>query len=202
MPLGRKIVIFGPSGSGKSTLGRQLGAPLGLPVLELDAVFHAHPNWVDLTPDEFRAQVSGFLARHPGGWVIDGNYSDVRGIVLPLADSAIWLKLPFRTVYRRLAWRTVSRSFAGAELWNGNRESLRQTFLSKESMLVWGIHAWRRHHVKVALALRAGGHQARPYLLRTPGQVRYLVDQATPEPPGSATMPGHMQREAELGNRA
>lgn len=144
LPIGPRIVIYGPSGSGKSTLGKALAARLGLPYVELDSIFHAHPNWIDLSTEEFRARVAGVLESHPDGWVIDGNYGPVRDMILPLADTAIWLRLPFRVVYPRLAWRTISRSFIGGELWNGNRETLRQTFLSKDSMLLWGLTAWRR----------------------------------------------------------
>lgn len=179
VPVGRRIAVFGPSGSGKSTLSKELSARLGLPVLELDAVFHAHPNWVDLSREEFRDQVSAYLAEHPGGWVIDGNYGHVRDLILPLADTAIWLTLPFHTVYRRLAWRTVSRSVTGGELWNGNRETMRQTFLSRESMLIWGVTAWRKHHQSMTESLVTNRPTATVYRLRTPGQVRYLLENAT-----------------------
>jgi len=179
IPIGPRITVYGPSGSGKSTLARELGAKFGLPVLELDAVFHAHPNWVDLSREEFREQVTAFLHAQTDSWVMDGNYSHVRDLVLEQANTAIWLKLPFRTVYRRLAWRTISRSFRGAELWNGNRESLRQTFLSKDSMLVWGLIAWHKHHAMMAKSLDEVRNTRQVYLLRTPGQVRFLLENAT-----------------------
>jgi glyoxylase-like metal-dependent hydrolase (beta-lactamase superfamily II) len=169
-------------------MARQLGEKLGLPVLELDAVFHAHPNWVDLSAEEFREQVAAYLASHPAGWVIDGNYAHVRDLVLAKAETAIWLKLPFRTVYRRLAWRTVTRSITGGELWNGNKESMKQTFLTKDSMLVWGVVAWSRHHRQVHKSLVDGQHAAQLYRLRTPGQVRYLLENATLAP-AWATIP-------------
>jgi adenylate kinase family enzyme len=178
--MGRRIVVYGPSGSGKTTLSRQLGERFGLPVLELDAVFHAHPNWVDLSREEFRERVTAYLSAQADGWVIDGNYSHVRDLILPLAETAIWLKLPWRVVYPRLAWRTVSRAVFNRHLWNGNRESLRQTFLSRESMLIWGITAWRLHHRSLAATLVDGTPTARVYILRTPGQVRYLRENATP----------------------
>ena len=188
--MGRRIAVYGPSGSGKTTLSQRLGEKLGLPALELDAVVHAHPNWVDLSRDEFRERVSAYLESHSDGWVIDGNYTHaVQDLILPLAETAIWLKLPWRTVYRRLAWRTVSRSARGSELWNGNRESLRQTFLTKDSMLWWGIHAWNPHQERMGEVLAAPEVTARVYRLRTPGQVRYLLDNARIEAPASATMP-------------
>ena len=178
LPIGPRIAIYGPSGSGKSTLGRALGEKLGLPYVELDSIFHAHPNWVDLSTDEFRQRVREVLQANPGGWVVDGNYDHVRDLILAEADTAIWLRLPFRTVYPRLAWRTVARSFEHAELWNGNRESLRQTFLTKESMLLWGITAWKRGIAKTARALEDVPHQARVFTLRKPRSVARLLERA------------------------
>ncbi|MGE3073508.1 MAG: (d)CMP kinase [Dehalococcoidia bacterium] len=190
VPLGRRIAVYGPSGSGKSTLSREIADRFGLPLLELDAMFHAYPNWVDLTQEEFRQRVSEFLAQHPAEWVIEGNYSFVRDLVLPHAETAIWLRLPWRTVYRRLAWRTVSRSFLHAELWNGNRETLRQTFLTGDSMLIWGIKAFRRQNRSLHESLVQNRPDARVYVLRTPGQVRYLRDHAALAAAESATMRG------------
>lgn len=186
VPLGPRIAVFGPSGSGKSTLSRRLGERLGLPVLELDAVFHAYPNWVDLGREEFRERIAAFLAEHQDGWVLDGNYSHVRDLVLAQADSIIWLRLPFPAVYRALSWRTISRALVHAELWNGNRETLRQTFFSRDSMLLWGITAWRRHHQSVMGSLRAMPRHGRVYVLRNRRQVEYLVENAMPAGAGIA----------------
>ncbi len=187
--MGHRIAVYGPSGSGKSTLSRELAARFSLPLLELDAVFHAHPNWVDLSREEFREKVSAFLEGHPEGWVIEGNYSHVRDLILPVADTAIWLRLPWRTVYRRLSWRTISRSFAHHELWNGNRETLGQTFMSRDSMLVWGVTAFRKQNRGLHESLFENPPNATVYVLKTPGQVRYLLEHARAVAPETATMP-------------
>ncbi|HMO96330.1 MAG TPA: shikimate kinase [Tepidiformaceae bacterium] len=181
VPVGSRVVVYGPSGSGKSTVAEALAAKLGLPWVELDAIFHARPQWQDLARDEFRALIPGLLAEHAAGWVMDGNYGMVRDLILPEADTVILLELPFATVYRRLATRTVGRSVRGTELWNGNRETLRQTFLTRHSMLVWGLRAsfdQRRLHG----AVREEAHTARVYRLRTVGQVRYLLQNACESP--------------------
>ncbi len=173
--------MYGPSGSGKSTVARALGERLGLPVVELDAVYHARPGWDDLSVEEFRAAVANILEAHPDGWVIEGNYLAVRDLVLPKAETVVWLDLPFGVVYRRLAWRTVTRSLTGAELWNGNRESLRQTFCSRDSMLVWGVTAFRRTRRSLEESMQTLRRPGTPvYRLRTPGQVAYLVRYAVP----------------------
>ena len=169
--LGRKICVYGPSGSGKTTVGREIARRLGLPFVELDAIYHARPNWDDLSREEFREAASAALSAHEDGWVVDGNYSAVQDLILPLADSVVWLRLPWRVVYPRLVWRTVSRVFTGEKLWGTNRDSPRGAVLSRESMLLWGIQHWRPGLAATADALEAIQHGAHVYVIRHPGQL-------------------------------
>lgn len=182
--VGRRIAIYGNSGSGKSTLGHALGERLGIPFIELDAIVHYRPKWEDRTDEDFRAQVQAALDASPGGWVCDGNYGAVRDLILPQADTAIWLRLPFHVVYWRLASRTIGRSLRDAPLWNGNRESLRQTFFSKDSMLLWGLTSWRRSRRRTAEALASIPHGARVLVLRSPSEVRELLAEQRESPRG------------------
>jgi adenylate kinase family enzyme len=179
IPLGPRIVVYGPSGSGKTTLGRALGAKLELPFVELDSIFHAYPRWVDLSREEFRDQVLRLLDIYKDGWVMDGNYSATREILLPLADTAVRIKLPFRVVYWRLVRRTFKRVWTGEELWNGNSETWGD-MLGKESMLWWGIHHWNEGQRKTEHELATISHHARVLSLRSPRQVTALVDRAAP----------------------
>jgi adenylate kinase family enzyme len=137
----RRVSVVGNSGSGKSTVARELAGILGVPHLELDAVFH-QPGWVPLPEDEFRRAVGAAAARDC--WVMDGNYSAVRPLVWARADTIVWLDLPRRTVMRQVVWRTLRRAVSRQELWNGNREPLRNflTWLPEESIISW---AWHNH---------------------------------------------------------
>ena len=173
--VGRRIAIYGNSGSGKSTLGHALGERLGIPFIELDAIVHYRPKWEDRTDEDFRAQVQAALDASPGGWICDGNYGAARDLILPRADTVIWLRLPFHVVYWRLASRTIPRAFRGTPLWNGNHESLRQTFFSKDSMLLWGLTSWRRSQRSTARALASIPHRAKVIVLRTPKEVTALL---------------------------
>ena len=176
VPVGRRIAVYGPSGSGKTTFAGELATKLGLPCLELDAVFHARPNWQNLPGEEFRQAVRDFLSSNSAGWVVEGNYRRVRDIVLAEAETAIWLDPPFAQVYWQLATRTLTRTFTKAELWGGNRETFRQTFFSRDSMLVWGVTAWGPGRRSVRRALSMRGSAVRVYHLRTRGQVSYLLE--------------------------
>ena len=58
--VGRRIAVWGPTGSGKTTVARELANRLGLPAVELDALFH-RPNWQPTPDDDFRAKVEQVL---------------------------------------------------------------------------------------------------------------------------------------------
>lgn len=181
-PLGRRICVYGPSGAGKSTFAKTLGERLGLPVVELDAIFHSRPNWDDLSTEEFREAVQARLRQHPEGWVVDGNYSPVRDLILPSADTVVWLRLPWRVVYPRLVRRTLRRVRTRELLWGVNREAgLAQLFRPKESMLWAGIQLWGAHHRKTREALATIPHSATVIELRSAGAVRRLLAPAAHE---------------------
>lgn len=137
-----RINVVGTTGSGKTALARRISERLSIPHVELDAIFWG-PGWTK-TPDEvFRERVSSALSGDT--WVADGNYNTVRDIVWPMAETVVWLDYPLRTTMWQLLWRTVRRSFTKEELWNGNRESFRTAFLSRESLFLWLLQTyWRR----------------------------------------------------------
>jgi adenylate kinase family enzyme len=143
VPTMRRVSVVGNSGAGKTTLARALAARLGVPHVELDAIFHQR-DWRPLPKDEFQARVGALIAGD--GWVVDGNYGTVRELVWARADTVVWVDPPRRTAIRQLLVRTFGRWALRAELWNGNRERLRE-FFSRDpdrSLLRW---AWGRHRI-------------------------------------------------------
>lgn len=140
--LGRHVVVYGPASSGKTTLAGQIADHIGVPHIELDAVFWK-PDWTQKPLEEFRAEVSGLLEEHKEGWVFDGNYSNVRGLILPQVDTVVWLQLPFRVVFWRALRRTLGRIRSREPLWGHNYETFRNSFLSRESLLLYIIMNWR-----------------------------------------------------------
>jgi len=174
--LGRRICVYGPSGSGKTTLGRLLAGRLGLPFVELDAIFHSRPDWKDLSTGEFRDAVRGRLADlEATGWVFDGNYHAVKDLILPKADSVVWLRLPWLVVYPRLVKRTMVRMFTGELLWGVNRESFRLAFLDTDSILLWGIRNWRPGLARTGRAFEEIPNTARVFTIRSPRQLRAFI---------------------------
>ncbi len=167
----RRIAIVGSaSANGKTTLGRELAARLGLPFHELDALHHG-PGWTEATADELRARVEPVLAGD--GWVVDGYYRGKLGDLVPRsADLVVWLDLPLRVWLPRLVRRTLRRIATREELWNGNRETMRNVFLSRDSLLLFSLrlHFRRRREYPAELA------PYRVVRLRTPEEVeRWLA---------------------------
>jgi len=170
-----RVNVVGASGSGKSTFAKQLAVGLGLPMIEMDALFW-NPNWSEPSDAVFFERVRSALARPR--WVLDGNYDRTVPIKWQHVTAVIWLdySLP-RTLLQGLR-RALFRAWTRAELWpgTGNRESFRITFFSKKSILLWAL----RSHGK--LRTRYGERMTDPafariafYRLRSPAEARAFL---------------------------
>ncbi len=139
----RRIVVFGTTGSGKSWLAERLATEKGLRLVELDALFWG-PGWQAAPLELFRHRVE--CETRDGDWIAVGIYGQVRDIVWQRADTLVWLDLPLSLVMWRLFWRTLRRIVTQEDLWGtGNRESLRRTLLSRDSILLWALKTHSRN---------------------------------------------------------
>lgn len=147
-----KIAILGYSGSGKSTLAQALGARFGLPVLHLDRV-HWAANWTERDDAEKQRLALDFMDKNSdGGWVIDGNYSNLlRARRLEEADQIILLLFNrfsslYRVTKRYFRYRGLSRPDMGEGctekldaafiywvLWRGRSKKKRQSYVTIRS---------------------------------------------------------------------
>jgi adenylate kinase family enzyme len=135
-----RVIVVGTSCAGKTTLARRIAEALDVPHVELDVVFWG-PDWRECPVDKFREAVRERV--EADRWVVDGNYSKVRDIVLSRATDAVWLNYSFPIVFWRALSRTCRRVFTREELFSGNRETFRVAFLSRDSILWWVVRTYR-----------------------------------------------------------
>ncbi len=161
----RRVAVFGTTGSGKSWLAERLADRTGLRVVELDALFWGR-DWQPATPDLFRHRVECEIGE--GDWIVVGNYGQVRDLVWRPADTLVWLDLPLPVVMWSLLRRTVKRAVTREELWGtGNRESLANAFLSRNSILLYALKTHRRNRDRFAKECEALAGEKRVVRLRS-----------------------------------
>jgi len=164
-----RISVVGTSCSGKTTLARELAARLGLPHVEIDALYWG-PGWRGLPMATFRARLEDALAAD--SWIADGGYEMARDITWRRAESVVWLDYSLVVVLGRWSRRTVRRIRTQEEFWpgTGNRESLRNA-LRTDGLLWWILrtHRGRRRRMLERLALRPDLEVVR---LRSPAETR------------------------------
>ncbi len=169
----QRIVVVGPSCSGKSTLGAQLAQALGIPFVELDALFWK-PGWTEPADEEFRAKLSQATAGDK--WVVAGGYFRHSSVLIwPRTQMVIWLDFPMRTVLPRIVARSWRRWRSGELLWGTNTEKFwPQLKLWDQRSLVAFTFSHRqqtREWYIAAMADRQWGH-IRFVRLCSPAQVR------------------------------
>ena len=103
----RRILVLGRTGSGKTTLARELAAVVGVPHVELDALYFG-PQFSTVPLPLLRERTSAAIAGDR--WVTDGNKSAVRDLVWPRADTVVWLDYPLAVSLWRLGKRALWRT--------------------------------------------------------------------------------------------
>lgn len=135
-------------------MARELSAHLAVPHVELDGLFHG-PNWEQRAT--FAEDVD--VATRSAGWVVDGNYVEVRDLLWSRADTVVWLDLPRSTTVRRAVTRTFRRVVTRVELWNGNRERLSTVWRASHPIRwTWQTHARHRGDYEERIADPRWGH--------------------------------------------
>ena len=139
-----RIAVVGPSGEGKSTVARTLATTQNVAYSELDGLFH-QAGWTQLDLLEFRTRVGAFVSG--AEWVVDGNYARTRDLVMSRADIVVWLRVGRGLVMRQVVGRPCARVLLRRELWNGNRESLRNVLLldPERSIVAWARRMYGKY---------------------------------------------------------
>ena len=152
-PLGQRVIVVGSSCSGKSTLGERLASLLGVPFVELDALYWK-PNWVGTDDDEFKEKIRAATAGD--GWVVAGGYTArTVPILWPRVETIVWLDLPLRVSTWRIIKRSWRRSRSNELLWGTNYEKFwpQWKLWDDESLLTftWKNHRGKRERYEAAM---------------------------------------------------
>ncbi len=169
----QRINVIGMSCAGKTTLARDIAMRLGMPHVELDALYWSR-GWTPVSDDTFRARVAQALSAD--AWVADGGYQVARDITWGRADTVVWLDYPLRIILPRYARRTLSRLRSGEEFWpgTGNRETLGN--IVRRGGLPWFIlrhHRGKRRRTLARLGTRPDLRQVR---LRSPRETERWLE--------------------------
>lgn len=168
----QRIIVVGSSGSGKSTLALKLGELLDRPSCDIDDLFW-EPGWQGVSDEELRRRLSEFIAGE--AWALAGNYSRTQDLTWPRAELIVWLDLNLPLVFGRVVRRCLRRASRREMICNGNYESLRLTFFSKESLLLWQLKSHGRQRRQYITRLDKPGTP--PILqLKSPAEVEWLLE--------------------------
>lgn len=154
----QRILILGRTGSGKTTLARELAAALGVPHVELDALYFG-PDFATAPLPVLRQRTVAAIRGER--WVTDGNKSAVRDLVWPRADTVIWLDYPFVVSLWRLGKRALWRtSVLAAEAAEKGKAGLPKQFLSAAKGVLTALrsHQGQRRRYPTILAKEENRH--------------------------------------------
>ncbi|MGH2521203.1 MAG: adenylate kinase [Anaerolineales bacterium] len=150
-----RLAVVGITGSGKTTFARALAGRLAVPHVELDALYWK-PGWKEAPRAAFRERLAQAL--NAPAWVVDGNYGFARDMIWGRATGLIWLDYSLPLTLWRLTLRTWRRLLTREELWNGNRERLRDFFFSRESLYLWALKSYPKQRREYPAALQRPEH--------------------------------------------
>ena len=93
----------------------------------------------------------------------------MRDLVWGRADTVVFLNYQFMTVLGQLLRRTIRRSLTQEELWSGNRESIRKSFFSQDSILMWMLKTYSKNRSKYPALLQQSKYKHLSFVhLRSP----------------------------------
>ena len=111
------------------------------PLIEIDGL-HWGPNWMPVSPETLRDRLREALLGDR--WILDGNYGAYTSVKWERATHVIWLDYPYSHVIWQIIQRSILRILKKTDLWGtGNRETVRNSFFSKNSVILWAIQT---HH--------------------------------------------------------
>lgn len=141
-----RVVVLGTSGSGKTTLASDIAKHHKIKHIELD-VLYWNPGWQPTPMPVFLEKIQQQLNEN-SNWVVCGNYNQAKQITLPQATHIIWLDYALHLNLWRVFIRSLQRILGGGEPFKGCPETFRQTFFSRQSLLLWVLNTHKRRRTE------------------------------------------------------
>jgi len=176
-----RINVVGASGSGKSTFCKKLSKVLSIPHIEMDAIFWG-PNWHWPSDETFFANLKNELSGD--AWILDGNYTRTIPIKWKNVQMVIWLDYSFTRTFFQAIKRAFLRSLTREELWvgTGNKESLRKSFFSKDSIILWTVKTHKRVREKYEKLMMNDAFSYIEFVrLRSPEEAEEFLNKISPK---------------------
>ena len=148
-----------------------------MPHIELDAIHHG-PNWAEPTPTSFARR---WTRRWQPGRL--GDRRQLRGETrrdrAAEADTIVWLDLPLQLTLGRIAGGRPP-ALRSTELWNGNRETLRNVLWGRDSLFAWAIARHREYRRTLPAAFAQPAYRDKDVIrLRSERDVRAWLDRVS-----------------------
>ena len=175
-----RIAIIGISGCGKTTLAQQLSEQYAIQYFKIDEMYWQE-NWTLRKSEKFCELVAAAIATDR--WVIDGHGASAKMMIWQRATHIIWLNYPFVRVFSQLLRRTIRKAWTREVIFSGNRESLRQSFFSKDSILLYMLQNFSAKRRELRGYLDEYSElQVKVIGLDTPVSLEFLLQKLAPNP--------------------
>lgn len=144
----QRVWVVGSCGAGKTTTAREIARALGTTSVHIDDYLWL-PGWKLRDRGEMLERVESRLGGE--SWVMEGNLRrDAHRLwaIVDRADLVVWLDLPFRLTFLRLVRRSFLRALFRRSCCNGNFETFRHAFFSRNAIL---LYAWRTRRLRAVI---------------------------------------------------
>ncbi len=167
----KKVVVFGKPGSGKSTLSKNLAAATKIKLHALDSIeFKKNGERVDRA--SFDKAHDDILSS--GSWLIDG-FGPIESFYkrLDIADTLIYIDLPYLTSYCLVTIRLIKGLFIKPEGWPEGSSVLKGT-LESYKVLKLCPKFWNENFIEKLTSISANKNL---YIIRSLSELNQFVNE-------------------------